>query len=126
MKSEEDPLFLPIAITYVFLLLLGIFYFSFLQNIITIPVCPIYSYLGFPCPACGMTRATYALVNGDFISSISYNPTIFYFVFATPIYLFMQCLHRFFHVKFSIPFRYIFYVGLGIMLIFWITGIVKT
>ena len=126
MKSQEDSLFLPIAITYISLFLLGIFYFSFLQNFITIPTCPIYSYLGFPCPACGMTRATYALANGDFFSSICYNPTIFYFVFVTPIYLFIQCLHRFFHIKFSISFRYIFYVGLSIMLIFWIFNIIKT
>ena len=68
---------------------------SFLQNFITIPACPIYSYLGFPCPACGMTRATYALVNGDFFSSIGYNPTILYFAFVTPIYLFIQFFHGF-------------------------------
>ena len=126
MKLKEDSLFLPIAITYFSLLILGIFYFSFLQNFITIPACPIYSYLGFPCPACGMTRATYALVNGDFFSSIGYNPTILYFAFVTPIYLFIQCLHQFFPIKFSIPFRYIFYVGLAIMLIFWIFNIIKT
>ncbi len=36
--------------------------------------CPIRAALGFPCPACGITRALSALLRLDFAASFSYHP----------------------------------------------------
>ena len=33
--------------------------------------------LGFPCPGCGLTRATLALVHGDFAGALHLHPLVF-------------------------------------------------
>lgn len=35
--------------------------------------CPWQSLTGLPCPGCGMTRSTFALLRGDFIESLKLN-----------------------------------------------------
>lgn len=37
--------------------------------------CPIKAIFGFPCPACGTTRAMMSLLRLDFRSYFNYNPT---------------------------------------------------
>lgn len=50
--------------------------------------CPIYRFLGIPCPTCGMTRAFLCLLNGDIGGAFSMNPLIF----SLPIFLaFLLC-----------------------------------
>lgn len=44
-------------------------------------VCPLYSFTGFPCPLCGMTRAGIALLQGHFKEAWNYHG----FVYAVPI-----------------------------------------
>lgn len=36
--------------------------------------CPIKYFLHFDCPTCGMTRAMFSLLRGDFASYMSFNP----------------------------------------------------
>lgn len=45
--------------------------------------CPIYRFLGIPCPSCGMTRAFFCLLNRDIGGAFSMNPLIF----TLPIFL---------------------------------------
>lgn len=45
--------------------------------------CPIYRFLGIPCPFCGMTRAFLCLLNKDICGAFSMNPLIF----TLPIFL---------------------------------------
>ena len=47
-----------------------------------IRICLIYNLIHIPCPACGLTRAYMALLQGDFISSLKYN------ILAVPIAIF--------------------------------------
>ncbi|MBQ7897483.1 MAG: DUF2752 domain-containing protein [Clostridia bacterium] len=57
---------------------------SFLVVIILLIVlviygCPIYKWLGIPCPACGTTRAWITFIKGDIISAIKYNAFFMFF-----------------------------------------------
>lgn len=38
------------------------------------PTCPLYYFTGLHCISCGATRATLALLRGDFITAVYYNP----------------------------------------------------
>jgi hypothetical protein len=40
------------------------------------PECPLRALTGVPCPFCGMTRGTLALVNGDLVRSLALNPGV--------------------------------------------------
>jgi Protein of unknown function (DUF2752) len=40
------------------------------------PACPLRSLTGVPCPFCGMTRGTLALVHGDVFRSLALNPGV--------------------------------------------------
>lgn len=42
--------------------------------IIPLPKCPTYTLTGIPCPGCGSTRATLALLHGDILQALWYNP----------------------------------------------------
>ncbi len=44
------------------------------------PVCPLYSFTGFACPGCGLTRGFHALFHGDVITALDYNALIPIFV----------------------------------------------
>lgn len=45
-------------------------------------VCPMVIITGFPCPGCGITRATISLLMGRFTDAVKYNPSIFLWVIA--------------------------------------------
>jgi hypothetical protein len=40
------------------------------------PICPTALFLGIPCPGCGLTRATLALVSGDIASAFRLHPLV--------------------------------------------------
>ena len=46
------------------------------------PPCPLRSLTGVPCPFCGMTRGTLALVHGDLLGSVVLNPGVILAVFV--------------------------------------------
>ncbi|HEX6764876.1 MAG TPA: DUF2752 domain-containing protein [Polyangiaceae bacterium] len=41
------------------------------------PACPTALFLGIPCPGCGLTRATLALLHGDFGAALRFHPLVF-------------------------------------------------
>ena len=41
------------------------------------PVCPTALFLGIPCPGCGLTRATLALLRGDVAGALRLHPLVF-------------------------------------------------
>jgi hypothetical protein len=38
------------------------------------PLCPLHALTGIPCPTCGMTRATTALLHGHPVEALQWNP----------------------------------------------------
>jgi hypothetical protein len=40
------------------------------------PLCPMASSLGIPCPGCGLTRATLALLHGDVGTALHFHPLV--------------------------------------------------
>lgn len=51
------------------------------------PLCPLASAFGIPCPGCGLTRATLALLRGDLRSALHFHPLVW---LLTPLFtLFM-------------------------------------
>ena len=49
-----------------------------------VPFCPTAALFGIPCPGCGMTRATLALLSGDVARAIGFHPLVFV---IAPFYL---------------------------------------
>ena len=42
-----------------------------------LPFCPMATVLGIPCPGCGLTRATLALLRGDVRGALALHPLVF-------------------------------------------------
>ena len=40
------------------------------------PLCPLASAFGIPCPGCGLTRATLALLHGDVRAALHFHPLV--------------------------------------------------
>jgi hypothetical protein len=53
---------------------------------VNMPLCPMAGILGVPCPGCGLTRASLALVHGDFARAFHFHPLVFW---VLPVYLFL-------------------------------------
>ena len=49
-----------------------------------LPLCPMAGLLGIPCPGCGLTRATLALVRGDLPAAYHFHPLVFV---LAPLYI---------------------------------------
>ncbi len=52
------------------------------------PECVIYRFTGVPCLSCGGTRASRALLSGDFATAFAWNPLVTIFVILVGIYFF--------------------------------------
>lgn len=48
------------------------------------PLCPMAGSLGIPCPGCGLTRATLALLHGDVRAALHFHPLVW---LLTPLFV---------------------------------------
>jgi len=64
------------------LLLAGLFAFAVHVDF---PLCPMASTFGLPCPGCGLTRATLALLHGDVPGALRLHPLVW---LLTPLFAF--------------------------------------
>ena len=56
------------------------------------PGCLIQKNFGIPCPSCGMTRALFALINGDFKLSLELHPMLLSIPILFVMFLFYEKL----------------------------------
>jgi hypothetical protein len=47
-----------------------------LAELVQFPLCPLASTFGVPCPGCGLTRATLALLHGNLRSALHFHPLV--------------------------------------------------
>ena len=53
-----------------------------------VPFCPLASLLGIPCPGCGLTRATLALLHGQLGAAYALHPLVFV---LSPLFIASVC-----------------------------------
>jgi len=58
--------------------------------LLSIPVCPTAIILHIPCPGCGLSRASMALLRGDFARAFSIHPAVFIVVPVLGLYMLGQ------------------------------------
>jgi hypothetical protein len=59
------------------LLVFGLAGAAALAVLLDAPLCPSAALLGIPCPGCGLTRATLALLRGDVRTAFHFHPLVF-------------------------------------------------
>jgi hypothetical protein len=52
----------------------GLVALAFALALLDTPLCPTAFFFGVPCPGCGLTRATLALLHGDFAAALRFHP----------------------------------------------------
>lgn len=65
-------------------------YFAFMKNFLY-STCPSVLLTGYPCPACGMTRAAFCLFRMDFKGAFSIHP----FIYAVAAYVAVFAVNRY-------------------------------
>ena len=68
--------------------------------IFELPLCPSASLFSVPCPGCGLTRATVALLHGDVLAAWSLHPLVF---LLSPVYFGLLGLIAYSYVRGSPP-----------------------
>ena len=79
IESKETRLYIKCLFVLPFVILAALFFHSG-HSIpsLFLPPCLFHTLTGFSCPGCGCTRAVIALLRGDFLQSLCYNPGIMY------------------------------------------------
>lgn len=79
-------------------------------------ICPMRLFVGLPCPACGMTRATILIFLGEFRAAYEMYPLIYFVYF----FLFLLCFFRYFARKWFDKFLYCGIIILSIILVVYV------
>jgi hypothetical protein len=61
-----------------------LYFFVNPENSELMPKCVVKQLTGYDCPSCGAQRAFHAVLHGDFIKALSYNP---FFIISVPYFL---------------------------------------
>lgn len=84
-------------------------------------VCPMVMVTGFPCPACGLTRAFRALVTGHFTEAFSIHP----FIYPIVVFALFLLVWRYYFQKGLRPFvKYIIFLMIA-MVVYYIYRMVR-
>lgn len=81
-----------------FAIIVILFYFI-LAQILFDTICPFKILFGFPCPACGLTRASISLFSGNLVQALQYNITVVFWWILIILFVIDRYFYKF---KFSI------------------------
>jgi len=109
-------LLIPLAVIVMFIMRHQIIYLT-----AYFPKCAFYSLFNLYCPSCGNTRSVIALLNGDLLSSLRYNVSIFILVLLSLLAYMELASYSFGKHIHLLPRKLSFYICLIIlMVIYWI------
>ncbi len=57
-------------------------------------ICPLKALTGFPCPACGLTHATFYLFTFNIESALKSNPTVFLWIPSIFLFIYDRYIHK--------------------------------
>lgn len=72
-----------------FLTVISIAGITLILSLFGMRICPFFRLFKFPCPGCGLTRATKAFLTGHLTESIDYNPLACILFFTFTFYFLM-------------------------------------
>ncbi len=67
--------------------IIPIIIFAIFMQIYFGTVCPLKGFTGIPCPACGLTHATFYLITGNYEKSFQANPTAILWIIAIALFI---------------------------------------
>ena len=83
--------------------------------------CPLVVFTGFPCPGCGLSRAGFSLLKGEFLEAWDWNP----FIYAVFLLAAVFCIRRYFlHKKNGCLKKWLILLFIG-MLVFYIYRMIR-
>lgn len=85
--------------------------------------CLFYKLTSIYCPGCGGTRSVQSMMQGHILSSIRYNPIVFYGLIVYAWYMISHTIELLSRQRIKIGMKYrdlYFWIGLGILLVFFI------
>lgn len=116
--TDNDYIYYSFLATIILFLIIVLTYNNFLYKFFKIPGCIFYLKLGFYCPACGMTRAFIALLEGNILKSLYYNPTVIYILGFISIYMVTNTICKIFNKEAILKYsNFYLYLGIFIMTI---------
>lgn len=105
-----------------------VFIIIVLSGLLNFRICLIYNIFKIPCPGCGMTRALFALLNGNILESLRYNflfaiVLLFYIIFIIWNFLDYKFKKNTF-LQFTNKYKYVIFVfSLILVIVQWIINL---
>lgn len=127
MKEKSLDYYMYISLSAILILIFtATFIYSYFFNNINIFSCAFYDTFGIYCPGCGCSRAFLELIHLNIVKSIYYNPTVFYSLSMSLIFVITQTFDRIFKSNRHImPYTNIYlYIGIFILILNWIIRII--
>ena len=87
--------------------------------------CTLYTFLGFPCPTCGMGRSLKAFAVLDFSEMFYYNPSavfVFAFVFLAAAIIFLLAVFKY-RIRLTTKLLKLWYIPVLLLIIVWVLNI---
>ena len=87
------------------------------------PKCPFKTLTGWSCPGCGIQRAFYAVLHGDFRAAVGYN---WFLVFSLPYCIGLIAAHWFLPLRWKtsvlrlLEHRYLIYTYIVLFMVWWV------
>lgn len=91
-SANKNRILRIVAVSCIVICGIAVYYFFSPTESKFFPRCMFYSLTGWECPGCGVQRALYAMLHGEFLQAVAYNP----FLCLSVPYLLMALFVNFF------------------------------